>query len=79
MRTTLDLDSHLLTAARELARSEQVTLTAVVERALAAFLAPRPAGGAKFRLQWTTRRGRFVGGVDLADRDALIERMEGRS
>jgi hypothetical protein len=77
MRTTLDLDDALLAAARARAAETGTTLTAVVERALAAALAPRPRRG-RFRLQWKSHKGRTLPGVDLTDRDALFDRMEGR-
>jgi hypothetical protein len=33
---------------------------------------------ARFRLVWKTVRGNRIPGVDISDRDALYERMEGR-
>lgn len=76
MRTTLDLDDRLLAAARRLAAERGTTLTAVVEDALAAALAPPTAAAARFRLRWKPFRGRVQPGVDLDDRDALYEVME---
>lgn len=78
MRTTLDLDETLLRRARELAAAEGRTLTAVIESALAAALAPRPRNIEPFRLVLETERGEYIGGVDLADRDAVYEAMESR-
>jgi hypothetical protein len=78
MRTTLNLDDALIRRARRRAADEGTTLTAVIEEALRQHLAPpRPAGKA-FRLRLLTKKGRPVPGVNLADRDALYERMEGR-
>jgi hypothetical protein len=79
MRTTLDLDDRLLTAARRRAAERGTTLTAFVEHALAASLADRRTGGEQYRLRWKTHRGRTLPGVDLSDRERLFERMEGRS
>ncbi|MFM1904372.1 MAG: hypothetical protein RLZZ440_2272 [Planctomycetota bacterium] len=79
MRTTLDIDDHLLAAARRQAAERGTTLTAIVEHALAAALARRAAAGKPFRLKWKTHRGRMLPGVDVTDRDRLFERMEGRS
>lgn len=79
MRTTLDLDDHLLDAARRRAAENGTTLTAFVEHALAASLAGRPTASKPYRLAWKTHRGRTLPGVDVADRDRLFERMEGRS
>jgi predicted transcriptional regulator len=78
MRTTLDLDEALLRRAKRLAAERHTTLTRIVEEALAAALAPRAAGASVYRFRWETDHGRYVGGIDLADRDALYEVMEGR-
>lgn len=78
MRTTVDLDAALLTAARRRAAERGTTLTAVIEEALAAALAARPAKEPRFRLRWKPHRGRVRAGVNLADRDALFDAMEGR-
>ncbi len=78
MRTTLDLDDELLAKARSRASERGTTLTAIVEEALAAALAPTPARGKRFRLAWKTHRGRLLPGVDVADRDSLFDVMDGR-
>jgi len=79
MRTTLDLDDAVLRAAKQRAAAEDLTLTRVIEDALREFLRqPRRRSRTRFRLQLLTKKGRPVRGVDLADRDALYERMEGR-
>jgi hypothetical protein len=78
MRTTLDLDDELLAAARKRAAERGTTLTAVVEEALAASLAPAPSTAARYRLEWKTHRGRLLPGVDVADRNSLFDAMEGR-
>lgn len=78
MRTTLDIDDHVLRQAKQLAAAEGKTLTRVVEEALRERIV-RPRRGAKpFRLRLLTKKGRLIPGVNLADRDALYERMEGR-
>jgi hypothetical protein len=77
MRTTLDLDDTLLSRAREHARAERMTLTALVESALAAALAPRAEQGPEYAFRWEPHRGgRYLGGVDLADRRALYDVLE---
>jgi hypothetical protein len=76
MRTTLDIEDALLASARERAAQRGTTLTAFVEEALAAALAPAPPRGKRFRLRWKTHRGRLRAGVDVADRDSLIDAME---
>ena len=79
MRTTLDLDDAVLRAAKQRAAAEDLTLTRVIEDALREFLRqPRRRSRTRFRLRLLTKGGRPVRGVDLADRDALYERMEGR-
>jgi hypothetical protein len=78
MRTTLDIDDRLLTRARRQAAREGTTLTALIERALAALLAPKPRKRDRFVLRVKTERGRYIGRVDPANRDALYDVMEGR-
>ncbi len=78
MRTTLDIEDQLLRLARRKAAAEGRTLTAVIEEALHALLR-RPARPARpFRLRWVTRRGTQLPAVDVADRQALYERLDGR-
>jgi hypothetical protein len=78
MRTTLDLDDHLLERARRAAMERGTTLTAFVEEALAAALAPRRSGGSRFRLKWKPHAGRYIGGVDVGDRRSLYDVMDER-
>jgi hypothetical protein len=78
MRTTLDLDDALVRKAKGRAADEGTTLTALIEEALRRYLTPAPATSRPFRLKLLTKRGRLVPGVNLADRDALYEQMEGR-
>ena len=78
MRTTLDLDDRLVRKAKGRATEEGRTLTAIIEEALRQYLAPARSTGKPFRLKLLTKKGRRVPGVDVADRDALYERMEGR-
>ena len=79
MRTTLDIDDHVLRGAKQLAAREGKTLTRVVEEALRERIATPRRGKATFHLRLLTKRGRLIPGVNLADRDALYERMEGRA
>ena len=78
MRTTLDLDDALLAAAKRRAAEKGTTLTAFVEHALAAALARRGPSATRYRLEWKTHRGRLLPGADVADRDRLLDVMEGR-
>jgi hypothetical protein len=79
MRTTLVLDDHLVRKLKKRAADEGRTLTAVIEEALRQYLAPPRPSGRPFKLRLVTKKGRLVPGVDLTDRNALYERMEGRS
>jgi putative antitoxin of VapBC-like toxin-antitoxin system len=78
MRTTLDVEDRLLRDAKRRAVEDGRTLTAVIEAALRQYLAPTPRARIPFRLHLLTKKGRLQPGVDLADRDSLYDRMEGR-
>jgi hypothetical protein len=78
MRTTLDLDGQVLRQAKKLAAEEGKTLTRIIEEALRERLAPKPRNRKKFKLRLLTKTGRIIPGTNLADRDLLYERMEGR-
>jgi hypothetical protein len=78
MRTTLNLDDALLKTAKQHAAKEGKTLTRVFEEALRQYLQPVPSQEETFRLKLLTRKGKPIPGVDLADRDSLYDRMEGR-
>jgi hypothetical protein len=77
MRTTIDIRDELLRRARKKAADEGLTLKEVVEAALQLLLAGKPAGS-RYRFRWTTERGRLRPGVNLDDRDALFDLMDGR-
>ena len=78
MRTTLDLHDALVRDAKRRAAHEGRTLTAVIEDALRHYLSPARRPQKAFRLRLLTKKGRLLPGVDLADRDSLYDRMEGR-
>jgi hypothetical protein len=77
MKTTLNLDDRLMRAAKKLAAERGVTLTRVVEEALRAAFS-KPPESKPYRFKWTTVKDRRLPGVDVADRDALYDWMEGR-
>jgi hypothetical protein len=79
MRTTLEIKDQLLAAAKRRAAEKGTTLTAFVEAALAAALVPPHTPSAPYRLEWKTRRGRLLPGVDVSDRDRLYDVLDGRS
>jgi hypothetical protein len=78
MRTTLDIDEHVLRQAKQVAAREGTTLTRIVEEALRERVRKPPRSKRAFRLRLLTKKGQLIPGVNLADRDALYERMEGR-
>jgi len=76
MRTTINLDDHLLSDAKLLARRSRTTLTAVIEDALRERLARRTAtAGARVQLPTVDGKG-LLPGVDLDDSAALRELMD---
>ena len=79
MRTTLQLDDRVVEGAKRYAAREGTTLTAVIERALRQFLAANRQPRPPFKLSLRARSTGPLPGVDLDDRDALYERMDGRT
>ncbi len=77
MRTTLELNDTLLRQARKRAADRGMRLRDVIEAALRLYLGGGPVKKG-YRLQWRTERGKLQPGVDLQDRDALLDLMEGR-
>jgi len=78
MRTTLDLEDGLLRRARRKAAEEGRTLTALIEDALRALLGRPARRRRRFRLRLPTRRGTRLPDVDIADRETLYDRLDGR-
>jgi len=78
MRTTLNLDDDLMKALRKRAAETGRTMTELMEEALRALLAPRPAQREEREFHWVTCRGKLQPGIDLADRDSLLDAMEDR-
>ena len=80
METTLHLDDELVHAAEKRAADRGLTLERLVEEALReALREEQRASPGPFKSQWVTVEGRSVPEVDLSDRSALLDRMEGRS
>ncbi|MBA2593409.1 MAG: hypothetical protein H0U97_14605 [Gammaproteobacteria bacterium] len=75
MRTTLNLDGELMRLVRRHAADTDRAITLFIEAALHDALAANAHGQPPFTLQWKTERGRLRPGVDLSDRDSLIDRM----
>ena len=74
MKTTLNLDEHLLREAKKRAAEEGTTLTRVVEEALRDALSPHP-GPEGDEVRWIIVDG-GPPRVDVADRNALYEFLE---
>ena len=79
MRTTLNIDDHLMAKVKQIARSSGITITQVVENALRKEIAGEPPDRKQFEFPWITVSGRILPGVDLSDRDSLHEVMERKS
>lgn len=78
MRTTLDIDDHLLKTAKKVAADRGIPLRRVVEEGLDLLLRQTPKSASHQRLRWKTTAGPALPGVDLADRDRLYDLMDGR-
>lgn len=78
MRTTIDIDDRLLALAKKRAIERRTSLKVVIESALRRALMESEKETGRFRLAWKTVRGKRTPGVDISDRDALYEKMEGR-
>lgn len=78
MRTTLNIDDGLMKKVRKMAADSDRTMTEVIEEMIRREVAGARAPSGRFTLEWTAVAGRARPGVDLDDRDALIDAMEGR-
>jgi hypothetical protein len=70
----LTLDDPLMREARKRAVREGRTLTSVLEEALSLLLTQR-GPRRPYRLAWVTQRGTGTPALDVADRDALPNRL----
>lgn len=77
MKTTLNLDERLMRDAKRLAAERGVTLTSLIEEALRQAV-EEPMVRSRSPLRIPTVAGTAEPDVDIADRDALYERMENR-
>lgn len=76
MRTTLNLDDDLMRSIKQHAASTGRTLTSLVEESLRELLVRVESSERCYTLDWVTVEGGVQPGVDLTDRDALLDRME---
>lgn len=79
VKTTLNLDERLLARAKALALREGTTLTAIVEQALRARLAPRPKSGSPGEFSLPTVKGTAPPNVDITDREAVFDLLDDES
>jgi hypothetical protein len=75
-RTTLLIDEGVLRALKKQAADQGRTLQEVANELLKRGLAP--AARPRFRLRWRGCDAALQPGVDLEDRDALFDLMDGR-
>jgi len=78
MRTTINLDDHLLRRAKQLAAKTHRTLTSVLEDALREALSRTTAGPRRGRVKLpvSDRAPGVLPGVDLDHSSALLDLME---
>ena len=76
-RTTIALEDDLFRVLKRRAAKDGVTLGSLVNGLLRRGLRTPAAGAFAFHL--TTVKGRLRPGVDLEDKDALFDLMEGRA
>jgi plasmid stability protein len=78
MKTTLNLDDQLMAELRRRAAETNRTMTEIIEEALREAFSRLVEPGEPRDFRWVTVRGRVRPGVDVADRDSLLDVMEGR-
>jgi hypothetical protein len=79
MKTTLNLDSGLMRLARRRAAETERTLTALMEDALRELLRSEERKRGAYRFDAKPVAGRVQPGIDLDDRAALMDAMDGRT
>ena len=76
MRTTINLDDHLLVQIKEFAAKNGQTMTSVIEDALRRVVSPRETIGRK-KIHLTTVNGKGIRpGIDLDDSASLLDFMD---
>ena len=78
MKTTLDIDDHLLAEAKVLAANERTSLTRVIEEGLHLRLRRRSGAARQSKPQLPVLKGRggLVAGIDPLSNRALLEALE---
>jgi hypothetical protein len=72
----MDINDELMRRAKRKAADDGVPLRDVVEDALRRYLSEKRAANG-YKLKWSTEGGELMPGVDLDDRDALFDLMDG--
>jgi len=78
MRTTLNLDDELLRTLKKRAAETGRTMTEMIEEALREMLARPSLEREEREFEWVTVNGEGRPGIDISDRDFLLDVMEGR-
>ena len=79
MKTTLDLPDELFVAAKKRAADERRPLRDLIARGLRAELqSPASRRRAPVAIAWVTVKGGVPPGMDIADRDAMHDRLRRR-
>jgi hypothetical protein len=79
MKTTVDLPDELLIAAKKQAAEERRPLRELLEQGLRTVLQPVRRKRALSTIRWVTVRGGLPEGLDVADRDAMHDRLKRRT
>ena len=78
MRTTLNLDESVMRSLKRRAAETGRTLTSLIEEAIRSMLDRETRLEPDYRLRWVIVQGGALPGVDLSDRDSLMDLMDGR-
>lgn len=78
MRTTLNIDDGVMRDLKRRAAETGRSLTSLVEEAIRSLLDRQTQPEPDYRLRWMIVEGGARPGINLSDRDALIDLMDGR-
>lgn len=78
MKTTLYLDDRLMREVKQRAAATGRTMSSMIETALRNLLRQERKPPKPYRLEFRHVKGDRPPDIDIADRDQLYERMEGR-
>ena len=76
MRTTLNIDSEIMSLVKKRAAESGRTITEIVEQALRKEVSGQAPRVTRFTLRWSAVPGKAQTGIDIADRDSLYGAME---